>query len=114
MDFPEKTISYPFGEMDVQSPAYAATIDVAVSNQKTLVNVGQLTGALTLNVAADKELKKGAELVVLLQSDGTARATTLGTGFKGVAIAGVINKTKVAYFVYDGTNFVNISVIQVD
>lgn len=114
MDFPDKTISYPTGAMDVQAPAYAATIDLAVVNQKTLVNVGQLTGALTLNVAADTGLKPGAELIVQLQSDGTARATTLGTGFKGVAIAGVISKTKYAAFVYDGTNFVNTSVNQVD
>lgn len=114
MAYPDKVISYPFGEMDVQAPVYGATIDLVVENQKTLVNVGQLTGALTLNVAPSSELKKGAELIVSLQSDATARATTLGTGFVGVAIAGVISKTKVATFVYNGATFVNIGVIQVD
>jgi hypothetical protein len=114
MAFPDKTISYPFGEMDVQAPAYAATIDLAVVNQKTLVNVAQLTGAVTINAVADAGLRKGAELIISTQSDGTARAVTLGTGFKGVAISGTISKTKVATFVFDGSLFVNTGLIQVD
>jgi len=107
-------ISYPFGEMDVQNIDYAASIEIAVKNQKTLVVVGQMTGALTLTAKPVADLRKGAELIVALASDATARAVTLSTGIKGTSIAGVISKTKYAYFVYDGTNFVHLSANQVD
>jgi hypothetical protein len=114
MSFPDKVISYPFGEMDVQSKDYAASVELAISNQKTLVIVALLTGAVTLVATPSTDLKKGAELIVKLQSDGTARAATLSTGFTGTSIAGTISKSKYAYFLYDGTNFVHLSTNQVD
>ncbi len=114
MAFPDKTISYPFGEMDVQQKASAATIDIVVENQKTLVEVAQLGVAPTLTVVANSDVRKGAELIIKLQSDGTARTATLSTGFIGAAIAGVISKTKYNYFIYNGTSFILISSNQVD
>jgi hypothetical protein len=110
----DPVISYPFGEMDIQAPDYAASIDIEIKNQKTLVNVAQLTGAITLTANPASDLRAGAELIVKLQSDATARTATLSTGFSGTTIAGTISKTKYAYFVYDGTNFVHISTNQVD
>jgi len=111
----EPTISYPFGPMDVQSIDFAASIDLEIVNQKTLVEIGEMTGALTLTAAAtSKELYPGAELIIKLQSDTTARDVTLSTGFSGTTIAGVISKTKYATFVYDGTNFVHVGTQQVD
>jgi hypothetical protein len=112
--FPEKTISYPFGEMDVQSKAFAASLDIDVDNQKTLVEVGELTGAITLVAKPNPELRPGAELIIKLKSDATARAATLSTGFAGTTISGTISKTKYAYFVFDGTNFVHLTTNQVD
>ena len=111
MDSP--TISYPFGDMDTQSVDFATSIDLVIKNQKTLVEVGQMTGAMTINVTTP-ELKAGAELIVKLQSDTTARAVTLGTGFTGTSIAGVISKTKYARFMFDGSNFIYMSSQQVD
>lgn len=113
-EFPEHVISYPFGDMDVQSVDYAAAIELEIENQKTLVEVAELTGALALTAVASSELRPGAELIVKLKSDATARTATLGTGFSGTTIAGTISKTKYAYFVYDGTNFVHLTLNQVD
>jgi len=107
-------VNFPFGNADVQTKSYAAAIAITAENTKTIVNIGQLTGGLALTVVPDPELKKGAELLVKLQSDGTARDTTLGSGFTGVTVAGVINKTKYATFIYDGSTFVNTAVTQVN
>jgi hypothetical protein len=110
----EKTISYPFGAMDIQSIAYAASIEIPVTNQKTLVEVAEMTGAVTLTADISEELYAGAELIVKLKSDGTARDATLSTGFAGTTVAGVISKTKYATFVYDGSKFVHVATNQVD
>ena len=110
----EPTISYPFGELDKQSKAYAATIALTIKNQKTQVEVAELTGDLTLTATAASDLRAGAELLVKLKSDTTARAATLSTGFLGTSVAGTISKTKVAKFEYDGSKFVHVSTQQVD
>ena len=99
---------------DVQSKDYAATIAVTVTRQRTIVNVAQLTGAATVDLTIDAGVVAGAELVLKLQSDTTARAVTLGTGTTGTAVAGTISKTKYANFVYDGSTFVHLSTNQVD
>jgi bifunctional DNase/RNase len=80
-------ISYPFGAADVQSKAYAATIAATIANQKTIVVIAELTGAVTLNATLSAELKAGAELVVVVDTDATPRTLTLGTGFEAQAIA---------------------------
>jgi hypothetical protein len=113
-EFPNKVINYPFGEMDVQSVDAAATIELEVENQKTLVNVSEMAAAATINVTASPELKAGAELFIKLKSDGTARAVTLGTGFTGTSVAGTISKTKIASFVYDGSKFIHTALNQID
>lgn len=109
----DKVISYPFGKMDIQNVDYASTIDLTVKNQKTLVEVGQMTGNVTLNVTPD-DLDAGAELIVKLESDSSARDVTLNTGFLGTTISGTASKTKYAYFDFDGTNFVHIATQQVN
>lgn len=103
--FPNPNIAQPFGPADVQSPAYAATLAVTVTNQLTFIQPGTLTGALTINLTVDASVKAGAEVHCKLTSDGTARTTTFGTGFTSVALAGVISKTLVQTFIYDGTTF---------
>ena len=107
-------VKAPFGDADVQSLAYAATVDVKVTNQVTIVNVAQMTGALALTATIDADVKPGAVMIVKLQSDGTARACTPGAGFTSTAISGVISKTKYAQFMYDGSTFVNLGSVQVD
>lgn len=108
-------VSWPFGEAEIQTPAYAATLEVTVKNQLTIVDVATLSGAITINLAIDDQVRAGALLQLQLTSDATARTATLGTGFLALAISGTISKTKVANFMYDGTQFVPVgAAVQVD
>lgn len=98
-------IQYPFGNADVQSPAYAATLAVTITDQLTILSPATLTGALTVNLTIATGVRTGARLLCVLLSDTTARTTTFGTGFTSGTLAGVISKTKTIEFVYDGTTF---------
>lgn len=98
--------AWPFGDCDLQTPAYAATLAVTIADQLTFLIPATLTGALTINLTIVSTVRKGAILVCQLTSDGTARTTTFGTGFTAPALAGVISKTLNQSFIYNGTTFV--------
>ena len=106
--------NYHIDDPDVQSPAYNATLSIAITHKETLVNVAELTGDTTISISAGSNVKPGAKVYITLQSDSTARDATLSTGFKGTVVAGTISKTKVATFIYDGTDFVHVSTQQID
>lgn len=99
------TTRYPWGEADVQTPAYAATIAVTVKNSMTILNFAQLTGDATLNLTIDAELPVGAILQAKVPAQTDGFDLTLGTGIDGPAIVGVTGKTKTQGFIYDGTSF---------
>ena len=98
-------VSYPFGNADVQTPAYAATIGATITDRMTIIKPAVLTGALTLNLTIDQGILAGARLLLVALSDGTARTVTFGTGFTSPVLAGVISKTKAIEFVYDGVSY---------
>jgi hypothetical protein len=107
--------SYPFGNTDVQTPVFGATLAVTITNLMTIINPATLTGAMTVNLTIDQGIKAGARIVFTALSDTTARTVTFGTGFKSPTLAGVISKTKSIEFVYDGTTFNATSVgVQID
>ena len=110
------TIKWPFGPADIQAPAaHAAAPAITITNGKTFLTLPTMTGAVTLNLTIDADLEAGAELIVQAKSDGTARDITPGTGMTGPVVAGVISKTKVTRYVYNGTSFVNTSLaLQID
>lgn len=97
-------IGFPFGPADVLSPAYAVALPIPVSNPMTIIKTS-LTGAQTINLAISKDLPAGSIIQLQAGSDGTARATTFGTGFLAPVLAGVINKILVQTFIYDGVQF---------
>jgi len=108
-------ISYPFGNADVQTPTYAATLAVTITDRMTFLAPTVMSGALTVNLTINEGIKAGARLFGTFLSDGTARAVTFGTGFTAPVLAGVISKTKTIEFVYDGTTYKPTSVgIQID
>lgn len=111
-----QVVEYPWGSADIQTPAFASTIAVSISNQLTIINPATLTGAVTINLTLDQGVKAGARILYIALSDGTARATTFGTGFQMAAgMAGVISKTKAIEFIYNGTAFYATSAgVQVD
>lgn len=98
-------IKWPFGEPDVQAPAYAAVIAVTIRNFLTFLNFAQLTGDATLNLTIDAEVRKGAIIVVLVPASTNGFDLTLGTGIDGPDIVGVTAKNKSQSFIYDGTSF---------
>jgi len=105
---------YPFGPADVKAVTPGATMNVEVSNPETILNLGELAAAGTINLDIDPEMPAGATLTVKAKSDGTARDITLGTGITGTTIAGTISKTKVATFKFDGTAYLHVATQQVD
>jgi len=110
------TIRYPFGEADSQVLTPDTTVEVTIVQDATLVTFdAALAADMTLNLAAfDTELPVGSQLTVKALSDGTARDITLGTGFEGTVVAGVISKTIMSIFQFDGTSYVLVSSIQTD
>lgn len=109
------SINWPFGDADKQTPAHAAVQPVTVIDQLTILAPATMSADITVNLTIDSNVKQGAMLMLIVKSDGTARQVTLGTGFTGLAIAGVISKTKVALFMYDGTTFKPVALaVQID
>lgn len=106
--------TYEIGSSTLLTPAYAAAIEVELSESRTIIDLS-LTGDATLNSSADSKPSIGDEVIVKAASDGTARDVTFGTGFTGPVLAGVISKTKTQAFVYDGTSFVAVGApVQID
>lgn len=101
----DKKIEVVFPTSENQSVEAAATIAVDVNRTTTLVDLGTLAADATLNLTIGDDVPVGAILNVKAKSDTTARAITLGTGFTGPAISGVISKTKSASYIFDGTTF---------
>lgn len=96
-----------FPTAEKQSLGYAAVIAALVERTTTVLDLGTLTGAATLNLTLGSDIPVGALLLVKAGSDATARDLTLGTKFGGPAtLAGTISKNKSQLFMFDGTNFV--------
>ena len=95
-----------FPTSEKQEIAYATTIAATVERAITLLDLGTLTGAATLNLTVGAYVPVGALLTVKAKSDTTARDITLGTGLTGPTLAGVISKTKSQSFMYDGAKFI--------
>lgn len=101
---PLATINWPFGAADLQQPAFAATLAVTITSNYTILDPAILTGAMTINLTIDSEVKKGAILIAEITATAT-EVTTFGTGFTSPTLTGVAGKTKVMAFFYDGTTF---------
>lgn len=110
------TIKWPFGPAEIQSPAvHAAAPTITITNGKTFLTLPTMTSAVALNLNIDADLEAGAELILRAKSDATARDITPGVGMTGPVLSGVIGKTKVVRYVYDGSTFVASNVgVQID
>ncbi|GGB82966.1 hypothetical protein GCM10007424_23740 [Flavobacterium suaedae] len=105
---------WKIGYTEAKTVSYAASMDAVVKESRTILSVA-LTGNGTLNISSDARPFIGAEIIVKATSDATARDLTFGTGFTAPTLTGVINKTKVQHFVYDGSAFVPVATaIQID
>lgn len=98
------SVQWPFGAADAQAPTYAAALTATITNRKTFLTLA-LTGALALTIVTGSDIVAGAELIIKASSDGTARDITL-TGALPATMAGVISKTRVQKFVYNGSSWI--------
>lgn len=94
-------IKFPFGLADVQTPAYAATQAITITDALTILRPAIATGATTLNITTDANVPTGALLFVVWLATAT-EVLTFGTAIDGIVITGVAGKTKTKLFVYDG------------
>ena len=111
--------SYVFPYFETLSPTKAALqiIDtLTISQQNSFVTYGtKLDTNLTLKLVIASDLKAGAMLYIITESDATARTTTFDSGsFLAVANQGTINKKKLYSFVYNGSKYVMINGILVN
>lgn len=113
MSEPNYKTLFPFGNANVKTETAGATKTIEVFDNLTIVDFGELAADMALSVDAHAETKTGAILVLKAKSDSTARNITAGTGIVG-GVAGTISKTKTGTFIYDGTNFVQIALVQLD
>lgn len=108
-------VRFPFGAPDVQSVTAAASIALTVSNSGlTYVKLSALPAAATVTVTVPDDMPNGGRLQIEIPCGATARDTTFSTGFTGAVVVGVINKTKVASFVYIDGSFIQESVNQIN
>lgn len=110
----DKEVLFPV--LDLQTPAYASTLAVDIKQQVTCIHLSAaMTGAMTINLTIDSQVSPGAIIHLKAASNTTARDITFGTGFNAPVLTGVISKTKVQSFIYDGTNFLPMgAALQID
>lgn len=110
----EAEISFPFGNADAQSLAFAATQNVVIKNHQTILDFAILTGATTLNLTMTPGIRDGAKLLVKVPATAT-EVLTLGTGIDGPAIVGVAGKTKTqAFTLRNGVFYPDGAAVQID
>jgi hypothetical protein len=95
--------------IDVQTPAYAATISLTTTKRVTFVNVAQLTGALTINAVVTSAVIND-KVTFTFGADGTNRVVTFGTNMKSSGTLTVTaSKYGTAEFIFDGTNWLQLN-----
>jgi hypothetical protein len=98
--------------LDFKDVPYAASVTVNPTKRRTFVRIGQLTGALTINVGVGNATNPpfvNDELIVMFFGDATGRTVTFGTGVTVNAATLVLaagSKRGSTTFVFDGTAWV--------
>lgn len=111
----EQQISYPVGNADVQALAFAATQNVTIKNEMTVLDFAILTGDTTLNLTITPGIRNGAKLLLKVPATNNADDLTLGTAIDGPAIVGVATKTKTqAFTLYNGVFLPDGAAVQID
>jgi hypothetical protein len=98
----------PVLEPAVVTSSSGGTVALAIYHPVTIVE--QAVGEnMTINLTAANK-KIGDRLIIKLNNDGTIRTVTFGTLFKASGtVTGTASKTIVVQFVYDGTQFIEVS-----
>lgn len=98
---------------EFQDKAYAATIAITTTKNRTLVRVAQLTGALTVTCGVGSSTLPpviGDRVTFLFSADGTNRVVTFSTGLQSSGTLTVTaSKYGSAEFMFNGTTWVEVS-----
>ena len=106
---PNQNVTSAILTNDYQAPVYAATINLYLPAYNTVVKVGQLTGALTINADVSTDtFGIGSKLEILFSADSAgAHVVTFGTGFASSGTLSVAaSKFGKASFVFDGNEWI--------
>lgn len=91
---------------DYKNIGYAATVNLTPNAHKTLVNIVQLTGAITINISTTNAYA-GDKVEIVTNADGTNRVVTFGPTTKNAGTQTITAaKWGTAAFVFDGTYWV--------
>lgn len=96
-------VLFPVNE--VQTPDFAAAIDIDITQMSTIVNAGDLTGDATINLDINEKVTGGAILILQLTASGATRTVTLGTGIDGDSVSITDGATVNVMAIFDGTSF---------
>lgn len=102
-------IKFPFGDADVQSPVFAATLNQSVADTLTIIKV-TVTAAITdFSINVGSGYTTGSQVKLDIIQDATGRNVTFGaTGntITAPALVGVANDRDTILLTWDGTAFV--------
>jgi hypothetical protein len=95
---------------DYQNPAYAATLNIVTTAADTVVKVGALTGAITVNIGVGSSTTAPfvGDTLTLLFSSTPGETVTLGTGTSnsaGTLVIAAGKKGSISYM-FDGASWV--------
>lgn len=113
----EYYVSAPFGKADTSVVlSVSGNQNISIRNDLTLIDgtTNSASGARTLILDIESEIKVGAKIILKTKTDGTEN-TVFGAGFTAPTYAGVAGKTKTQELVFDGTTFKPVAVaFQID
>ncbi len=98
-------INAPFGDADIQTPAFDATLEVTITNQLTILEPAILTADCEIDLVIGDEVKPGAVIMFVQAATTDGMDVTFGDGIDAPVLVGVTGKTKSQSFMYDGVSF---------
>jgi len=112
-DTQAQTVTWPFGSADVEQQTYIESdTDLTVTNSMSY-QAYKPTADVTLNLP-NVQTRPGGFLFLELVDDGSGRTVTFGTNLKGNSVTLTAEKTFVACFIHNGSQYINYSVQQVN
>ncbi len=99
-------VKFPFGEASSSAPAHAATHNIDITNQLTVLKFTSLAAAITINLLPSSELEVGAEVLIDVVQGGTGRNVTLGDNVVAPDLTGVANDRDTIRLMWNGTEFI--------
>ncbi len=102
----QTAVGNPRDVVNIQTPAYAASIAITTTKKTTEVIPAQLTGALTVTAVVTGALI-GDILIFVFSADGTNRVVTFSTNINSAGTLTVVaSKFGSASFCYNGTAWI--------